>query len=91
MHTHYQSFLQQPGWTALERAAYEATASSRLEPPGLFSPLLRRIRATAGPGPVNSTDAWSTMAPSVSKPPTERPALSSSTCSAAAPRAWGGR
>ncbi|WP_331731513.1 hypothetical protein [Kitasatospora sp. NBC_01300] len=26
----------------------------------LASALLRRIRATAGPGPVNATDAWST-------------------------------
>ncbi|WP_331741389.1 hypothetical protein OG760_37500 (plasmid) [Streptomyces sp. NBC_00963] len=28
----------------------------------MFSPLLRRIRATAGLGPINSTDAWSSGA-----------------------------
>ncbi|WP_189710695.1 hypothetical protein [Streptomyces anandii] len=27
----------------------------------IFSPLLRRIRATAGPGKINATDPWSSM------------------------------
>ncbi|MFI5619723.1 hypothetical protein [Streptomyces sp. NPDC051567] len=42
----------------MERAAYTAAGSSPFEPPSLFPPLLRRIRATAGPGPVNGTAAW---------------------------------
>ncbi|MEV5880516.1 hypothetical protein AB0L75_41340 [Streptomyces sp. NPDC052101] len=58
MHAEYQSLLQQPDWTQLERAAYEAEGSSRLQPGALFSPVLRRIRATEGPGPLNSTSAW---------------------------------
>ncbi|MER6734670.1 hypothetical protein [Streptomyces puniciscabiei] len=58
MHAEYQDLLQQPGWTSLERAAHEAEVASRFQPGGLFSPLLRRIRATAGPGPLNAASTW---------------------------------
>ncbi|MEF3119239.1 hypothetical protein [Streptomyces chrestomyceticus] len=54
----YQLLQEQPDWTPDERAAHTATVASAYEPEQLFSPLLRRIRATAGPGPINSTDAW---------------------------------
>lgn len=47
-----------PDWTSVERAAHAATASSRYAPARLFSALLRRVRATAGPGDINGTDAW---------------------------------
>jgi hypothetical protein len=52
--------LDQPAWTPHESVAYHRTVSSRLESSWLLSPLLRRIRATAGPGPVNGIDAWPT-------------------------------
>uniref|UniRef100_UPI002F91064D hypothetical protein n=1 Tax=Streptomyces sp. NBC_01553 TaxID=2975877 RepID=UPI002F91064D len=59
MHHDYDNFLQpQPGWTLDERAAYDAYTRWPYPPGPVFSPLLRRIRATAGPGTVNSTDAW---------------------------------
>ncbi|MGW6454389.1 hypothetical protein ACWF94_00425 [Streptomyces sp. NPDC055078] len=45
-------------WTSVERAAYEVAAASPCDPPSIYSPLLRRIRATAGAGPINGTDAW---------------------------------
>lgn len=45
-------------WTDVERAAYDAQAACPREASAFLSPLLRRIRATAGPGPVNSTDTW---------------------------------
>ncbi|MFI8880247.1 hypothetical protein [Streptomyces sp. NPDC055243] len=50
----------EPDWTPVERAAYAATASSLSPraPASVFSDLLRRIRATAGPGEINATDAW---------------------------------
>lgn len=48
-----------PGWTPGERAAYDVDSGWPFPPGPVFSPLLRRIRATAGPGTVNSTDAWS--------------------------------
>ncbi|MFE0773337.1 hypothetical protein [Streptomyces sp. NPDC058861] len=56
--TDYGLLQKEPGWTPAERAAYASAVSSPFEPPSLFSPLLRRIRATAGPGPFNGTDAW---------------------------------
>ncbi|MBH1934534.1 hypothetical protein I5Q34_09575 [Streptomyces sp. AV19] len=58
MQRDYQLLQGEPDWTPDEHAAHTATSASALEPAGLLSPLLRRIRATAGPGPVNSTDAW---------------------------------
>src|SRR4051812_17966518 len=54
----YGSLLRQADWTPVERAAYAAQAGHPLEPSPLLSPLLRRIRVTAGYGPVNSTDTW---------------------------------
>ncbi|MFL4909388.1 hypothetical protein ACJ6WF_40950 [Streptomyces sp. MMS24-I2-30] len=54
----YGLLQSEPDWTPTERAAYTAAVSSPFEPPSLFSPLLRRIRATAGTGPFNGTDAW---------------------------------
>ncbi|WP_030689049.1 hypothetical protein [Streptomyces sp. NRRL B-1347] len=45
-------------WTPMERAAYAAATASPTDPPSIYSPLLRRIRATAGPGPINSTGNW---------------------------------
>ncbi|MCT9093927.1 hypothetical protein N4G70_34480 [Streptomyces sp. ASQP_92] len=57
----YGLFNDEPGWTSLESAAYSAALTLPFEPPSLFSPLLRRICATAGPGPINATDAWSSM------------------------------
>ncbi|NEA20662.1 hypothetical protein [Streptomyces halstedii] len=61
MHRDYDGHLLQPhpGWTPDERAAYDADSGWPFPPGSVFSPLLRRIRATAGPGTVNSTDAWS--------------------------------
>ncbi|MEV7817378.1 hypothetical protein AB0P05_43080 [Streptomyces flaveolus] len=57
--TPYYNLLQpKPHWTPEERAAYAAAAASPCDPPSIYSPLLRRIRATAGSGTVNSTDAW---------------------------------
>lgn len=44
--------------TPLERAAYAALRTSVTEPPKVGSAVLRRIRATAGTEPVNSTDIW---------------------------------
>jgi hypothetical protein len=61
MQNDYPPLQDEPDWTPAERAAYAAAAASRLESPAIFSPLLRRIRATAGSGPINATDAWSTM------------------------------
>ncbi|MFH8805405.1 hypothetical protein ACH4F6_38675 [Streptomyces sp. NPDC017936] len=57
---HYGSLLRQPDWTAVEKAAYDARAACPRDASALLSPLLRRIRVTAGPGPVNSTDVWTT-------------------------------
>jgi len=54
----YDLLQPKPDWTPEERAAYAALAASPCDPPSIYSPLLHRIRATAGPGPVNSTDAW---------------------------------
>ncbi|MEV7427742.1 hypothetical protein [Streptomyces sp. NPDC091212] len=51
----YGSVLRAPDWTPLEKAAYDAQT---VQPFGTLSSLLRRIRATAGAGPVNSTDIW---------------------------------
>ncbi|TYR44820.1 hypothetical protein [Streptomyces parvus] len=50
-----ESLLRRPGWTPVEKAAYDAATT---EPFGTLSALLRRIRATAGAGPVNTTDVW---------------------------------
>ncbi|MFE5885505.1 hypothetical protein [Streptomyces hydrogenans] len=58
LNSDYDLLQKKPGWTPTERAAYTAAVSSACQPPSLFSPLLRRIRATAGPGPFNGTDAW---------------------------------
>lgn len=52
--------LDEAGWTSIEQDAYRRAAASRPDVFSLLSSLLRRIRATAGPGPVNSTDAWPT-------------------------------
>jgi hypothetical protein len=52
--------LRHTDWTAVERAAYDAHAACPSEASALLSPLLRRIRVTAGPGTVNSTDTWTT-------------------------------
>ncbi|MFI2031861.1 hypothetical protein [Streptomyces buecherae] len=61
MERDYDNLLQsQPGWTPEEQAAYEAATRWPYPSAPVFSPLLRRIRATAGPGTVNSTDAWTT-------------------------------
>ncbi|MEU8543092.1 hypothetical protein AB0C52_24430 [Streptomyces sp. NPDC048717] len=49
-----------PGWTPGERAAYDTSTNSPIIPTPVLSPLLRRIRATAGTGTVNSTSAWTT-------------------------------
>ncbi|MFB6534869.1 hypothetical protein ACFCY8_18110 [Streptomyces noursei] len=57
----YTALFTRPVWTPIEQAAYATLRASALEPPLIGSPLLRRIRATAGPGPVNSTDAWTTL------------------------------
>ncbi|MFE9427740.1 hypothetical protein ACFYNO_32805 [Kitasatospora sp. NPDC006697] len=46
-------------WAPLERAAHVAGHKSELEESLIGSAILRRIRATAGPGEINSTDAWS--------------------------------
>ncbi|MGW4725364.1 hypothetical protein [Streptomyces sp. NPDC004291] len=51
----YGSLLRRPDWTPVEKAAYDAQT---IESFGTLSSLLRRIRATAGTGPVNSTDVW---------------------------------
>ncbi|MFI6730133.1 hypothetical protein [Streptomyces atratus] len=60
--TDYYDLLQhEPDWTPAERAAHTAAVTSPFEPASLFSPLLRRIRAMAGPGPINGTDAWSSI------------------------------
>ncbi|MFG2713431.1 hypothetical protein ACGFX2_23145 [Streptomyces goshikiensis] len=58
LNTDYGLLQSERDWTPTERAAYTAAVSSPFEPPSLFSALLRRIRATAGPGPVNGTAAW---------------------------------
>ncbi|KNE78680.1 hypothetical protein AB0B04_18525 [Streptomyces xinghaiensis] len=52
------SLLQHAGWTAVERAAYDAQEACPRDASALLSPLFRRIRVTAGPGPVNGTDVW---------------------------------
>jgi len=54
------SLLHRTGWTAVEQSAYTAQAACPRDASALLSPLLRRIRATAGFGPVNSTDVWTT-------------------------------
>ncbi|WDG33290.1 hypothetical protein N7925_35665 [Streptomyces sp. CA-278952] len=51
----YGSLLRAPDWTSVEKATYEAQTTQQF---GTLSSLLRRIRATAGAGPVNSTDVW---------------------------------
>jgi hypothetical protein len=56
--TTYDLLQDHQDWTPEERAAYTAAAAAPFDPPSIYSPLLRRIRATAGPGPINSTDAW---------------------------------
>ncbi|MFI5987688.1 hypothetical protein ACIBEA_43375 [Streptomyces sp. NPDC051555] len=56
--TNYGLLQQEPDWTPTERTAYTAIVNSPYESPSIFSPLLRRIRATASPGPFNGTDAW---------------------------------
>ncbi|GAA1962852.1 hypothetical protein [Kitasatospora viridis] len=47
------------GWAPVERAAHRAWQTTSAEAPAL-SAILRRVRATAGPGEINSTDAWAT-------------------------------
>ncbi|MBO1332560.1 hypothetical protein [Streptomyces sp. VRA16 Mangrove soil] len=59
MEADYPTLVRHPGWTPHERAAYEAPGPHPYPPARLFSPLLRRLRATAGTQPLNSTDAWS--------------------------------
>ncbi|MET8816067.1 hypothetical protein ABZW47_29190 [Streptomyces sp. NPDC004549] len=54
----YGSLLRHADWTGVEQAAYTAQVAHPFEPSALLSPLFRRIRLTAGPGPVNSTDTW---------------------------------
>ncbi|MFD9517876.1 hypothetical protein [Streptomyces sp. NPDC059979] len=56
--TDYDLLQSERDWTPAERAAYTAAVSSPFEPFSLFSSLLRRVQATAGPGPINGTDAW---------------------------------
>ncbi|MBP5859151.1 MULTISPECIES: hypothetical protein [Streptomyces] len=55
----YGPLLRHTDWTDVERAAYDAQAACPRDASAFLSPLLRRIRATAGPGTVNSTDTWS--------------------------------
>ncbi|MFI0742670.1 hypothetical protein ACH4PU_32005 [Streptomyces sp. NPDC021100] len=55
------ALFDEPDWAPLEHAAYAAWSASGMEPPDLLSPLLRRIRATAGPGSINATDTWWSM------------------------------
>ncbi|KJS59931.1 hypothetical protein [Streptomyces rubellomurinus] len=45
-------------WTDLEKAAHTSSQKYSADDARLASPLLRRIRATAGPGEINATDAW---------------------------------
>ncbi|MEU6973803.1 hypothetical protein AB0A71_39975 [Kitasatospora aureofaciens] len=47
-------------WTPVERAAHQAYQATDRGEASVVSAILRRIRATAGPGQINSTDAWST-------------------------------
>jgi hypothetical protein len=54
----YGPLLRHTGWTAIERVAYDAQAACPREASAFLSPLLLRIRATAGPGTVNSTGTW---------------------------------
>ncbi|MEE1774859.1 hypothetical protein PUR25_01985 [Streptomyces sp. JV181] len=54
----YGSLLRRPDWTTVEEAAYDTQTARPRDPFWLMSSLLRRIRATAGAGPVNSTDVW---------------------------------
>lgn len=54
----YGPLLRHMDWTPVERAAYDAQEACPRDASALLSPLLRRIRVTAGPGPVNSTDTW---------------------------------
>jgi hypothetical protein len=65
-----QALHDRPDWSADEGAARRA---GRIEDPEIGSPLLRRIRATAGTGPVNSTDAWSSMGGSTRLETTDGP------------------
>ncbi|MFJ6053614.1 hypothetical protein [Streptomyces sp. NPDC092307] len=61
LNTNYGLLQSERDWTPTERAAYTAAVRSPFEPPSLLSPLLRRIRATAGIGPFNGTDAWNSV------------------------------
>ncbi|MFF8994061.1 hypothetical protein ACF09H_29870 [Streptomyces sp. NPDC014983] len=69
----YELLQSMPDWTPEERAAYSANTASPCDPPSIYSPLLRRIRATAGPGPVNGTDAWHAVGGSVRLETTDGP------------------
>jgi hypothetical protein len=71
--TNYDLLQTESDWTPEERAAYTAAAATPFEPPSIYSPLLRRIRATAGPGPVNSTDAWHALGGGVRLETTDGP------------------
>jgi hypothetical protein len=71
--TDYDLLQPKPDWTSEERAAYAASAASPCDPPSIYSPLLRRIRATAGPGPINSTDAWHAVSGDVRLETTDGP------------------
>ncbi|NMI55926.1 MULTISPECIES: hypothetical protein [unclassified Streptomyces] len=52
------STFDTPHWTEHESRAHQLTQEAGWEPAGLLSPLLRRIRATAGDGPFNGTSVW---------------------------------
>lgn len=58
LETDYDVLFTRPQWTNTERAAETLVQASGFEAPELLSPLLRRIRATAGPGPLNNTVIW---------------------------------
>ncbi|MFF2518877.1 hypothetical protein [Streptomyces sp. NPDC058086] len=57
----YQLLQDQSDWSPDERATHTAASAFPVKAAPIFSPLLRRIRATAGPGEINATDAWSSM------------------------------
>ncbi|WP_223778811.1 hypothetical protein [Streptomyces sp. 135] len=69
----YDLLQPKPDWTPEERTAYAAAIASPCDPPSIYSPLLRRIRATAGPGPINSTDAWHAVGGNVRLETTDGP------------------
>ncbi|MCL3998202.1 hypothetical protein [Streptomyces lavenduligriseus] len=71
--TDYNLLQPRPDWAPEERAAYAAAAATPYEPPSIYSPLLRRVRATAGPGPVNGTDAWQALGHGVRLETTDGP------------------